>query len=224
MRNLPCDLSCKACPVSSKEEILDVARRVVEEGGIEALTMRNLSNELGLAHTAIYWHVGGREQLLNSLVDHFIDEMRAIHPTGEDPNERVCSVLRQIRTQVLAHPRLTELTNELGRGPAMSYPAQLVLAKELTAARLVGDKAARVMRVLLYFLGGFILQEGRARRSVGTSDMWRESPHEGVEDGLAIAMTLEPDTDELFESMMKLLVDGVLPAKRKRTSRINRQP
>ena len=33
--------------------ILDVARRVVEEGGIEALTMRNLSTELGLAHTAI---------------------------------------------------------------------------------------------------------------------------------------------------------------------------
>ena len=197
--------------MSSKEEILDVARRVVEEGGIEALTMRNLSSELGLAHTAIYWHVGGREQLLNSLVDHFIDEMRAIHPTGDNPRSRVCSVLRQIRTQVHAHPRLTELTTELGRGPAMSYPAQVVLAQELTAAELAGDEAARVMRVLLYFLGGFILQESHARRSVGTSDLWRESPHEGVEEGLATAMTLEPDTDELFESMMAVLVDGVLP-------------
>ena len=199
--------------------ILDVARRVVEQGGIEALTMRNLSTELGLAHTAIYWHVGGREQLLNSLVDHFIDEMRAIHPVGDSPNERVCSVLRQIRLQVLAHPRLTELTNELGRGPAMSYPAQLVLARELTDSGLRGESAAKAMRSLLYFVGGFILQEGHARRSVGTSDLWRESPHEGVEDGLAEAMTVEPDTDGLFENMMSLLVDGVLTGvKKKRKS------
>lgn len=196
--------------------ILDVARRVVEQGGIEALTMRNLSTELGLAHTAIYWHVGGREQLLNSLVDHFIDEMRAIHPVGDSPDERVCSVLRQIRLQVLAHPRLTELTNELGRGPAMSYPAQLVLARELTDSGLKGESAAKAMRSLLYFVGGFILQEGHARRSVGTSDLWRESPHDGVEDGLAEAMTIEPDTDDLFENMMKVLVDGVLPGVRKK--------
>ena len=199
--------------------ILDVARRVVEQGGIEALTMRNLSTELGLAHTAIYWHVGGREQLLNSLVDHFIDEMRAIHPVGDSPNERVCSVLRQIRLQVLAHPRLTELTNELGRGPAMSYPAQLVLARELTDSGLTGESSAKAMRSLLYFVGGFILQEGHARRSVGTSDLWRESPHDGVEDGLAEAMTIEPDTDDLFENMMKVLVDGVLTVvKKKRKS------
>lgn len=197
--------------MSSKEEILDVARRVVEGGGIEALTMRNLSTELGLAHTAIYWHVGGREQLLNSLVDRFIDEMRAIYPVGSTANERVCSVIRQIRAQVRAHPRLTELTTELGRGPAMSYPAQVVLAQELTAAGLTGDGAARALRTLLYFLGGFILQEGHARRSVGTSDLWREMPHDGVEDGLAEAMSAEPDTDVLFESMLKLLVDGVLP-------------
>ena len=182
--------------MSSKDEILDVARRVVEEGGIEALTMRNLSTELGLAHTAIYWHVGGREQLLNSLVDHFIDEMRAIHPIGATPPERVRSVLRQIRAQVLAHPRLTELTSELGRGPAMSYPAQVVLAQELTATGLVGEAAAGVMRSLLYFVGGFILQEGHSRRSVGTSDLWRQAPHDGVEDGLAEAMTIEPDTDD----------------------------
>jgi TetR/AcrR family transcriptional regulator, tetracycline repressor protein len=198
--------------------ILDVARRVVEEGGIEALTMRNLSTELGLAHTAIYWHVGGREQLLNSLVDHFIDEMRAIHPIGSDANGRICSVLRQIRSQVMAHPRLTELTNRLGRGPAMSYPAQVVLAQELTTAGLKGEAGAKAMRSLLYFVGGFIMQEGRARRSVGTSDLWREAPHERVDDALAAAMTIETDTDELFEHMMKLLVDGALTGIRKKRS------
>ena len=154
--------------------------------------------------------------MLNSLVDHFIDEMRAIHPTGTTPDERICSVLRQIRAQVSSHPRLTELTNELGRGPAMSYPAQVVLAKELTQAGLAGPSGAVAMRSLLYFLGGFIMQEGRAKRSVGTSDLWRVSPHDGVEDGLAEGMTIEADTDELFENMMRLLVDGVLAGARKK--------
>ena len=42
----------------TRDAIVDAAMGLVEAQGIDALTMRRLSDELGVAVTAIYWHVG----------------------------------------------------------------------------------------------------------------------------------------------------------------------
>ena len=51
------------------EVVVDVANRVVELHGFDALTMRRLSDELGVAVTSIYWHVGNRHTALQVLPD-----------------------------------------------------------------------------------------------------------------------------------------------------------
>ena len=47
----------------SAETILDTAARLIELHGVEAFTMRGLAEELGVAATSIYWHLGGRDKL-----------------------------------------------------------------------------------------------------------------------------------------------------------------
>ena len=53
----------------SSDRIIDVAREIVRTGGVDALSMRKLSAELGVAPTAIYWHVGDRRRLLDAVLE-----------------------------------------------------------------------------------------------------------------------------------------------------------
>ncbi len=49
------------------ELILETAARLIDVDGVEAFTMRRLAEQLGVAVTSIYWHIGGRGQTLRQL-------------------------------------------------------------------------------------------------------------------------------------------------------------
>lgn len=49
--------------------MLRAAVRVADEGGIEALTMRRVADELGAEAMSLYYHVASKEDLLNGVVD-----------------------------------------------------------------------------------------------------------------------------------------------------------
>ena len=46
------------------DDVVEVAGRIVDAHGADALTMRRLADELGVAVTSIYWHVGNRDELV----------------------------------------------------------------------------------------------------------------------------------------------------------------
>ena len=58
---------------------------MVEAGGVDALSMRKLAAELDVAHTAIYWHVGSRDDLVGAVIDAFLADLGDITPTGRTP-------------------------------------------------------------------------------------------------------------------------------------------
>ena len=49
--------------------MLRAAVRVADEGGMEALTMRRLADELGAEAMSIYYHVASKEDILDGVVD-----------------------------------------------------------------------------------------------------------------------------------------------------------
>ncbi len=77
---------------------------IVEDGGVDALSMRKLAAELGVAHTAIYWHVGGRDELIGAIVDSLVAELGDIRPRGRTPRARIASIANEIRRQVRRAP------------------------------------------------------------------------------------------------------------------------
>ena len=56
----------------SAEVVLDTAARMLETDGVQRFSMRGLAETLGVAATSIYWHVGGRDKLFDSLVDRLL--------------------------------------------------------------------------------------------------------------------------------------------------------
>jgi AcrR family transcriptional regulator len=202
----------------TRERVIETARRMIEEGGVEALSMRKLAAELGVAPTGIYWHVGGREQLLSEIVDEVVAEMGDLRPTGATGKDRMASVARQIRRQVLDHPYLVELARELGRGPATAFPGQVALAREATAAGLAGEEGADAVRAVLWLVGGFIMlerlpqQPDQPVQTTTTQELWKSVREPGIDPALTKAMTRTPDPTALFETALTSLLDAVVPA------------
>lgn len=129
-----------------RRRLVDAGRAIVESDGVEALSMRRLAGKVGVAPTAIYWHIGGREDLLNAVLDAMIADIPPVAPRGTTPRARVASVARSVHERILATVPTTRLAQHLGRAGELFFPAQVALARELTAAGLHGDDAARAGR------------------------------------------------------------------------------
>ena len=200
--------------LSGRDGIVAAARALVEGGGIEALSMRKLAADLGVAPTAIYWHVGSREALLNAVLDALIADLPPIAGRGSTPKARLASVARSFRNQVRATTLTQQLAQELGRTAELSFPGQVALAREMEAAGLHGAEAAQAVRSLLFLVGGFILLEDNFshRREGGrtTQELWRRLDDPGVDVGLRRAMTRPVNTDSLFDYAVERLLESIL--------------
>src|ERR1700730_15684258 len=124
-------------PVSA-QTILDTATGLIERQGVEAFTMRGLAEELGVAATSIYWHVGGRDKLFDSLVDRLLSEMIHLSINTDTPGERIALLAgAQRRVWIDRHPLLA-IAHELDRPPTLSQPIQQTLAALLAEVGVTG--------------------------------------------------------------------------------------
>jgi TetR/AcrR family transcriptional regulator, tetracycline repressor protein len=196
------------------ERIVDAARSLVRAGGADALSMRKLSAELGVAPTAIYWHVGDRDELLNAVLDAELADLAAIRATGSTAHHRLRNVARSIRRQIEDAPHVQALALTLDRSAAVSFPGQVALAREVTSAGLRGEAAASAVRAILFLVGGFAMLEGNFRkRPPGfrtTQELWSEITADDIDADLLAAMAGPTDTDELFTYALDHLIESVL--------------
>ncbi len=49
----------------TRDQIVDSAIGLLDEDGLDGLNMRALGTRLGSAATAVYWHVGSKDDLVN---------------------------------------------------------------------------------------------------------------------------------------------------------------
>ena len=59
--------------LGTRDRILAVARRMIDEGGVSAATMKGVAKAAGVSRQAVYLHFSDRSQLLSALSD-YIDE------------------------------------------------------------------------------------------------------------------------------------------------------
>ena len=150
-------------PVSA-ETILDTAGRLIELHGMEAFTMRGLAEELGVAVTSIYWHVGGRDKLFDSLVDRLLSEMAHLAIEGDTAVERIASLARSQRRALIDRQHLLAIAHERDRTPTLFLPIQQTLAAQLAELGVTGDDAALILRaVQVHVISSAVMQFSAVR-------------------------------------------------------------
>jgi AcrR family transcriptional regulator len=76
----------------SRERILDTALVLVDEEGIEALSMRKLGQTLGYEAMSLYNHVANKDDLLAGILDLVLAEMEPPEPAGGFPAIRTSAL------------------------------------------------------------------------------------------------------------------------------------
>jgi AcrR family transcriptional regulator len=148
----------------SRSVILQCALKLVDRDGIDGLSMRRLSDEVGRDPTVIYRHVPNKAALLDGIAEIVIGQLR-VDSADPDWAAQLRAVAHDFRQLALRHPNVVPLlvtrplATPLGqRPPGMLRPLEDVLAL-LTSVGFSGVDALHVYRVLFGYLYGHILTE-----------------------------------------------------------------
>jgi AcrR family transcriptional regulator len=182
----------------TRDQVVDAALALVEAGGGEALTMRKLAAELGVATTTIYWHVGNRDDLVIAVLQRQAERQAATRVRGRTPQARIVSAAANIWANALAHRNVTALANEVGATTVLALPLEVALAAELEAAGVRGRAARDLLRSLLACVAGFLVLAWRSEPQV-PGELRAGSLWAGVEDG-----RLDPRTRDALAAPMRL--------------------
>ena len=124
------------------DRIGEAALELLERGGPEAVTMRQVAATVGVTPMAIYYHFPNREALLQSLAENEFLKLRdALEATGwrqlKAPFDRLIRMMRGYTLYALAHPRVYDYVFSRPRKDVRRFPqdfrARLSPALELIA-------------------------------------------------------------------------------------------
>ena len=104
---LPSTAAATAAPLS-RERVLRAAIALADAGGIEALTMRRLGQELGVEAMSLYKHVANKEDLLDGMVDVVFGEIE-LPDGGTDWRTAMRARAISVRDGLTRHPWATPL-------------------------------------------------------------------------------------------------------------------
>jgi AcrR family transcriptional regulator len=131
--------------------VLSAAVALADDGGIDALSMRRLAQELGVVPMALYKHVTNKDQLLDGLVDLVVGE---IDPPDPSLNWKG-AVRRRIlsaRQALLRHP----WARRVMEAQAAPTPAVLAYTDSMIGTFLAGGLSVDLTHHAMHALGSRI--------------------------------------------------------------------
>jgi AcrR family transcriptional regulator len=158
--------------------ILEAAMAVVAEVGVDALTVPAVARHLDVGPTAIYWHYRRKDDLLEALDNHALEQFNALFPDlpAEPWQENVRAYWTQYRRILRERPVLRELVivrwAKSMRSPAAvqqhfaRIDGQIAV---LLAAGFTAEQAARAYHVLSTFTRGCLLNERTAELALSAN-------------------------------------------------------
>ena len=102
----------------TRDQIIDAAIRILDVEGPDGLSMRHLGTELDAGATSIYWHVKGKDDLLDLVADRLLGEILAGLEPADTWRGWMAAFARSMRRVLLAHPGVAPVVGRrVGLGP-----------------------------------------------------------------------------------------------------------
>ncbi|MGW4248408.1 mycofactocin system transcriptional regulator MftR2 [Nocardia sp. NPDC004722] len=110
----------------SESEIVEAALRVVRQDGVEKLSMRRLSRELGVSPMAPYYYVADKRELLDLVATAALTGVRKPPPEFGTWQMRLRDLIDQIDEKLRKHPGLGDVLIEQMLGKQLDLIAAVM--------------------------------------------------------------------------------------------------
>jgi AcrR family transcriptional regulator len=208
-------------PALSPDAIVDAALRVLDEHGIDGLSMRRVADALGTGPASLYAHVSGKEELLELMIDRVAAELDVPDPDPERWQEQVKDGVRAVYHAFAAHPGLAAANlGKIPSGAGAMRNADRFLGL-LRAGNLPDQVVAYAMDILMLYATSYAYEQGiyasRMTEEEGAahlqqvSDYFASMPADRFPNIAALRKELfeGSEGDERFEFGLDMLVTGL---------------
>ena len=204
----------------TRDGIVAAGLALLDEGGLEGLTLRRLAGRLGIRAPTLYWHVRDKRELLDLMVSVIMDEAladwREPHP-GQPWWDWLAGRARALRAGLLAHRDGALVL--AGNRPAQ--PALPGIERQLGALAGAGFKPPEALLTLLalnaYVIGEALDTQGESGRpdqtagpgagaEGGPAGLGEEFP---VISGAVGGLEAFGSSDQRFEHGLALMITGL---------------
>ncbi len=146
------------------DRILTAALALIDESGLDALSMRRLGKELGVDPMAVYHHIPNKDELLRAVVRQVFSRLAVGLADGSESwQERVRDWARAYRAVALAHPNLVlRILSDTATVAAAAATANESPYAALEASGLPAHDVVRGADVIVDYVHGVVLAEAGA--------------------------------------------------------------
>ncbi len=139
------DPSGRTPSIEVEGALLEGAERLLERGGAEALSVRRMAAEAGVAPMGVYNRFGGKHGMLDALLARGFDELDAALAAGGDPDPlgALADATRRYRSFAKTHPALYGLMFD--RAIPGWRPSPAALAHAAAPFGRLADHVSRAM-------------------------------------------------------------------------------
>ena len=141
----------------SRQRVLAAAMDLADAEGVSAITMRRLAADLGVEAMSLYYHVPGKEGLLDGLAEAVLDEINAAVAARVRPDDLWSTALRQrclaAREVMVRHRWAPGLLGSRSSIPAGLYPHY----EEILATMIRGGLSYQLSHRAIHALGTMVL-------------------------------------------------------------------
>lgn len=208
--------------VLSREAIVAAALAIVDEAGVDGLSMRAVATALGTGPSSLYAHVADKEELLELLLDEVVAEMR-LAPASAPWQEQLKVFVREQHRVLIAHRDLARVT--LARVP--TGPNAVALMDEFIGnldGKLPPREIGLSLDLLALFAGASAYEDSLFFARLGPEEAQRyfrevrdhfaalpadRFPHLLANLGAVFGDVDVDDSEERFEWALDVLVDGI---------------
>lgn len=208
-------------PQLTLEAVCTAALQIVDEQGLEALSMRTLASALGVTAMALYRYVPNKEALLAEVLDAVLRGMTLPRADSAAWEEQVLALAGAFRHTLLAHPNVLPL---FSARPAASPESLQLFEHGLSLFWAAGFDEATTVRayyaVFNYTLG-FVTTEITRIKAAGLADAEAHDQYLAVPaDRFPLIRALTPYInmldDQQFRYGLQLVLGGLRSLKGER--------
>ncbi|ARF57089.1 TetR/AcrR family transcriptional regulator C-terminal domain-containing protein [Streptomyces gilvosporeus] len=151
-----------------RKQVVETALRLLNEVGLDGLTLRRIAKELNVQAPALYWHFKNKQELLDEMATEIFRRMTVqlragTGPWGDGPGytwqDAALTAARELRRELLSYRdggkvfSGTRMTDESAAGPLETHLGRIV------AAGFTPREAVRAWFTLYNFTIGLVIEE-----------------------------------------------------------------
>lgn len=147
----------------SRSRLIEEALALLQESGLSGLSTRRLAERLNVQSPALYWHVRGKDELLQLVADAICAQM-VLPPKRRPPRKRLEAIANEYRRVLMAHRDAPQLFAE--QPPVGVHRIKLYDAAvgALLDAGFSPADAVAMATFYRHYLLGMISEEARDQR------------------------------------------------------------